>query len=626
MNDDEFPEELESTAPDEYGEAPYEYEDPPLVDAEDNVPGSIRAGLAAIGLLLIVGAIFVNRSVAILSLAVAFVVAAAIPLLVVELRRARMHRLAATGLLFGIAVIVAQLLLFALYPAWQGKLAGYAINLVTLGEKVMEKVNPSEGGTAPTFGNEVVDETLRDARESANAMRRQTVDTFEKHRRVIAQRVHDATEIAFTRRLMLAFQFALFLAGLCAIQYCFPEPEPVAPSADPNAPAPRGHLRRALCSACVVRITKGFIIGAVAAIGYGVGGINTWLFIAGVAMFLAIISSAAPAVATVMALIMVPLASSWQWALGAVAVTCLLLVAAEKRLHWYLVVMPGIKGGRLPAAFYKRQRPVATVRRSSSPGRMLMGIFSLCLHVAILGALALAVYVGYQGASASADRTRALAEARSQQRAKNYSQAIEAYEAILADQPNSRAAIRGLAQSYASNGNLTQALKYADQFAEWQPAPVPSTADPIAFLRYKIGDLMGWIEKPGLSKHLAHQEILSVAERSGEGLFQITERLLELDPKNLRAHAALASAAVENDDWEAAEEWARKGIAIDATYPGLHAALARALYHKDDLEGTIEAASHELEIDPENGLIEALRNRAQGELVAPPPDPGVPEQ
>ena len=618
MHDDfENPEDLEPDYADEYDDLPQQ-----TTDIEDNLPGSTRAGLAIGGLLLIIGAIFVNKYVAILSFAVAFVVAAAIPLIVVELRRARMHRLAATGLLFGIAVIVAQLLLFAVYPAWQGKLATYAVNLVSIGEMVMEKVSPDEGGSAPTTGNDKVDETLRGARDTTNALRRDTVETWEKHRRSIAQKIHDVTEVPFMRRLMLAFQFALFLLALCAIQYCFPEPEPVAPSNDPNAPPPRGHLRRAICSACVVRITKGLIIGTVVAIGYGVGGINTWLFIAGIAMFLAIVSSSAPAVATVLALLMVPLAGSWQWAIGAVIVTLIFLIAAERRLHWYLVVMPGIKGGRLPPAFYPRQqRTVTKVKTGRSGGSMLIGLFSFLLHVAILSALAGVIYIGYQGFTDSAEREELMREARGHHLNKNYTQSIAGYQAVRDQYPNYRGAIRGLAQSHAMNDNIPKAMEYAEEFAKWQAPPKPAPADFVNFTRYHIGQLMGHSEKPEFQRHLVHQEILSAAVNTGQEIFQVTERLLELDPNNVRAHAALATAAVKNEDWEAAEDWAKKGIEVDPRYPGLHAALAHALYKRGDLDGTIDAASKELEIDPENGLIEALRNRAQGDQAAPPPEP-----
>lgn len=613
---DEFDEETDEMMPDPPAEER-------IVDAEDNLPGSIRTGLAIIGLLLIVGAVFVNRGVAVLSFIVAFIVAAAIPLLVVELRRARMHRLAATGILFGIAIILSQLLLFAVYPAWQGKLAAYAGNIVTLAQNVMKKVNSGDSGATPSFGNQVVDETLQDARETAEQLKRRTTAAVENSSRTFAQKVHDATEVVFFDRLMLALQFGLFLAGLCAIQYCFPEPEPVAANQDPQAPAPRGFWRRKMCAFCVVRVAKGLIIGVVAAIGFCVGGIKAWLFIAGLAMIIAVISAFAPQVAIILAALMIPLAGSWQWALGAVVVTAIFLFAAEKRLHWYLVVMPGVKGGRLPPAFYKRPRAVTTVRQGRSPFRFLFSALELCFSLALIGALAGTIYIGYQGATTAAGRDKSLSDARSLHRAKNYRDSIAGYEAVLTQYPNNRGAIRGLAQSHAMNGNLSKAVDYAEDFATWQAPPPPATSDPVNFLRYKMGSALGWIEKPEYQRGLAYQEILSVAERDGEQILQITDRLLKIDSRNLRAHAARAAAAVKNDDWEFAEEWAKKGIEIDASYPGLHASLAQALYAQEDVEGSIDAATAELEIDPDNGYIEALRNRAQGDLAGP--DPAAPE-
>ncbi|MFT5130324.1 MAG: putative PurR-regulated permease PerM [Rhodothermales bacterium] len=624
---DEFDEDTDPTMPDAEHEQFVEAEEDEYVsDAEDNLPGSIRSGLAAIGLLLIVGAIFVNRGAAILSFVVAFVVAAAIPLLVVELRRARMHRLAATGMLLGIAVIVAQLLLFALYPAWQGKLATYSGNLVTLAKTVMDKINTTgESGGNTTFDNHTVDETLRDARETATKVKRKTTGFVEDNSRDFVQRVHNATEIVFFDRLLLALQFSLFLVGLCAIQYCFPEPEPVAANADPQAPAPRGYWRRKVCAFCLVRTAKGLIIAAVTAIGLCVGGINTWFFIAGLAMVIAIISSFAPPVAIVLAIVMIPLAASWQWALGAVIVTALLLVAAEKRLHWYLVVMPGIQGGHLPPAFYKKpKRAVTTIRQGRSPGRLLFGALELCFSLALIAVLAGTVYIGYQGATAAAERDKALVDARNQHRDKDYAKSIAAYEAVRVQHPNNRAAILGLAQSHAMKGNMSKGLEYAEDFATWQPSPAPDTSDPVNFLRHKMGSALGWIELPQYQRGLAYEQLLSVAERSGEHILQITERLLRLDERNLRAHSARASAAVENSDWESAADWARKGIEIDDAYPGFHGFLARALYAQDDLEGCVNAADLEIKIDPENGIIEALRNRAQGELAAPPAE--APEQ
>ncbi|MFM1549306.1 MAG: hypothetical protein ACKJSG_07925 [Lentisphaeria bacterium] len=544
------------------------------------------------GLVLTVVAVLMGLYSAIICCLAVGLIAIATPCVARVFQNLRVPPLVAHACVLIVAVAVALTFLLA-YPAWQRQAVMFVVHAGELGDRVL-------GAT------ESVDADLSGADHSAEFD--QASETLSAHVSGIRERVDSFTRAGFGARFVFFLQFVAMLAGVLFMQLAIVSRLPAralpvgdSPPMAAERPQSLGHRLRI---ASLTRLIKALIIALLAGVGFAIAGLDTWFFIFGCVLVVALFTRLGPYVALILALLAVPTVASWSWS-GAVAlVTVIAMFAAEKRLHWYLVLVPAIRAGGLPREMYVGSRERR--RRGIGFGWIFMFLKLLITAVVISALIYGGLFIANQLMSET-EQDQLLNHAETIWR-ENPGAAVEDYEQLLALNPGNRKALMGLVRCHVGQEDFVAADARAEDVGQWPPTP--STPGSLReALDAKILLIYNKVTPPPVHDPAeGYRYVLEALDgRPEAGEFvAAAEKLAALEPESPQANwfAAQGNFMAENHD--AAVTWATKGLTIDDRYPGLHAVLAKVHSQRGETAAARTACEAELAIDPDNAEMSVL--------------------
>ena len=541
------------------------------------------------GLVLTVVAVLMGLYSAIICCLAVGLIAIATPCVARVFQNLRVPPLVAHACVLIVAVAVALTFLLA-YPAWQRQAVMFVVHAGELGDRVL-------GAT------ESVDADLSGADHSAEFD--QASETLSAHVSGIRERVDSFTRAGFGARFVFFLQFVAMLAGVLFMQLAIVSRLPAralpvgdSPPMAAERPQSLGHRLRI---ASLTRLIKALIIALLAGVGFAIAGLDTWFFIFGCVLVVALFTRLGPYVALILALLAVPTAASWSWS-GAVAlVTVIAMFAAEKRLHWYLVLVPAIRAGGLPREMYVGSRERR--RRGIGFGWIFMFLKLLITAVVISALIYGGLFIANQLMSET-EQDQLLNHAETIWR-ENPGAAVEDYEQLLALNPGNRKALMGLVRCHVGQEDFVAADARAEDVGQWPPTP--STPGSLReALDAKILLIYNKVTPPPVHDPAeGYRYVLEALDgRPEAGEFVAAAEKLAAESPQANWFAAQGNFMAENHD--AAVTWATKGLTIDDRYPGLHAVLAKVHSQRGETAAARTACEAELAIDPDNAEMSVL--------------------
>ena len=570
-----------------------------------SIDPTLQRVLFIAGLVLTVVAVLMGLYSAIICCLAVGLIAIAAPRVVRVFENLQAPPLVAHACVLVVAIAVALALLLA-YPAWQRQAVMFVVHAGELGERVL-------GAT------ESVEADLSGADHSAEFD--QASETLSAHVSGIRERVDSFTRAGFGARFVFFLQFVAMLAGVLFMQLAIvsrlpPRARPVGESPPTVAERPQS-LGHRLSIASLTRLIKALIIAVLAGVGFAIAALDTWFFIFGCVLVVALFTRLGPYVALILALLAVPTAASWSWS-GAVAlVTVIAMFAAEKRLHWYLVLVPAIRAGGLPREMYVGSRERR--RRGIGFGWVFMFLKLLITAVVISALIYGGLFIANQLMSET-EQDQLLNHAETIWR-ENPGAAVEDYEQLLTLNPDNRKALMGLVRCHVGQEDFVAADARAEDVGQWPPTP--STPGSLReALDAKILLIYNKVTPPPVHDPAeGYRYVLEALDgRPEAGEFvAAAEKLAALEPESPQAHRFAAQGNFMAENHDAAVTWATKGLTIDDRYPGLHAVLAKVHSQRGETAAARTACEAELAIDPDNAEMSVLL-----EELSEPSEPSEP--
>ena len=567
-----------------------------------SIDPTLQRVLFIAGLVLTVVAVLMGLYSAIICCLAVGLIAIATPCVARVFQNLRVPPLVAHACVLVVAIAVALALLLA-YPSWQRQAVMFVVHAGELGDRVL-------GAT------ESVDADLSGADHSAEFD--QASETLSAHVSGIRERVDSFTRAGFGARFVFFLQFVAMLAGVLFMQLAIVSRLPAralpvgeSPPMAAERPQSLGHRLRI---ASLTRLIKALIIALLAGVGFAIAGLDTWFFIFGCVLVVALFTRLGPYVALILALLAVPTAASWSWS-GAVAlVTVIAMFAAEKRLHWYLVLVPAIRAGGLPREMYVGSRERR--RRGIGFGWIFMFLKLLITAVVISALIYGGLFIANQLMSET-EQDQLLNHAETIWR-ENPGAAVEDYEQLLALNPGNRKALMGLVRCHVGQEDFVAADARAEDVGQWPPTP--STPGSLReALDAKILLIYNKVTPPPVHDPVeGYRYVLEALDgRPEAGEFvAAAEKLAALEPESPQANRFAAQGNFMAENHDAAVTWATKGLTIDDRYPGLHAVLAKVHSQRGETAAARTACEAELAIDPDNAEMSVLL-----EELSEPPEP-----
>ena len=498
--------------------------------------------------------------------------------------RKKIPYLQALLMLAGVSWLLLALVLLGLMPAWQRQSARYGQQLTELARRSAARtaaLKAAAPAPAPTNaspaaatnaaaahlpGAEALTQTLNEQRD--NLVRQATGATAGLVRltQAAAERLQRVTAAVAGRRWSLFFQIVFCSAVFLALPLLMPHESVPAPGVAGRLraliAAGYGRVSLRFSQTCGARLVKAAALGLLTAIGLALAGLDAALFVAGCVGIFSLLARCGPSVGLVLALPMIPLASSWLLAAGVTAVLWVALIVAERKMYWYLQYLPALKTGWMPPPPAGDGRGFFTGLLAGLAGQLGRGLLSLAFLLVLAGFL----YCVVPPYLADQDREAALRQAAGVYNTHNPAASITNYARLLQQYPNERALLAGLARSYADAYDGTNALVWADQAVNWQPTLTPTT-NTLPMQIYGVVKRLraqppAVINAQELYEYMARQWLAPDRQHPppqvGRGL---GERLLKVNPQSAWGHLLMVTALAQEKDYPAAIEHARQGLA-----------------------------------------------------------------
>lgn len=268
-------------------------------------------------------------------------------------------------------------------------------------------------------------------------------------------------------------------------------------------------------------------------------------------------------------------------------------------------------------------------------------VAALALGLSPLG-VALLDEVRPAEAPARDDLEQLRAEARAQEKARRFPEAMRTWEGLLAARPHDLAAKRSLARLSAWTGDLDRAIVLYREARAHDPADAGLESD--------LADVLAWAQRyeeaqplyeDALAREPGHHEALKglsrllLARRDTRAAAPLVVRALALFPADPDVHKARARLLALEGDLAGAAEAARRASALAPTDPEGVRMLGEVLFRRGDFSGAADAYRRAAALEPESprnqvmlartqlalGRTDSARDHAQAALRLNPLDP-----
>ncbi len=347
----------------------------------------------------------------------------------------------------------------------------------------------------------------------------------------------------------------------------------------------------------LTRTVKAFLITALCTIGMGVSGISSFWFISGVVFCFALVCNLSFVIAFILGGLMVPYAANWMYSGIGVLITVAVLFLAEKKLHWYLYLVPMAKRYKLPPEMLGKTEGSRVIGKAM---KLIPHLVSLLVFAAV-GYLCWTMWDVSNINSARRDDIRKATELVQEEK---YDEAVKEMSAIVDKKypghPNNIAVMYKILRARVQQGNYEKAMFVANALSTYK------TKQPTGFIpqmRHKITEILETENyKLGHTKEKPYVVVVKGIHNLNmpDELKTLGDKIVGIDPQNEWGYIALARSAFLKGNNDEASRLAKKGLEVEPEMPELVMIDAEARLAARDYEGAEIAIDKLRELLPDD--------------------------
>lgn len=351
----------------------------------------------------------------------------------------------------------------------------------------------------------------------------------------------------------------------------------------------------------MLRLTKAIIIAVLLAVGLKYAGYQNVFFIAGTTFLLCIITRFGMLLGLIMCIpVIITKFSTTDTGLNSMtilAVTGIITIIVEQKLHWLMVILPMRKDGIVPPSMLKEPKSlVATSESTSSSGgglRFMANFISIVVSLTIYGSVAFLGYTVYDVYTTQSSDRESLNEAL-ESLPENKEEAFKIIEGYRNDYPNDREVILSLSKAYLKVGNIDKALETAAEFRDFEAVSVNEEEDIIQKVRVEISQFLSKSTR-NIKDYEAHKWIIVKFKElypkhiGSEKHFTIAKAMFKTNPKEIEAFKAIARYYYNAKDFEKTREWCNKGLEVEKDNVRLLCLIVRTHFDEGEKQLALKA-------------------------------------
>ena len=319
----------------------------------------------------------------------------------------------------------------------------------------------------------------------------------------------------------------------------------------------------------MARLIKSVLISIIFAVGLSFSGCESVMFIAGTTFLLTCLSRFGPVVGLIMCIPVIVTqfrtGDGGMTALIGLAVTGLLALMAESKIHWLMMVLPIKDKGILPPTITRAKPQVIKVEGDKSA--LFSKFAGLAITLAFYGAVGFLGWKVYglwkQNSEVQKDIPRLIKKSIGD----GGSSAITKLEKYQEDNPYDRGILLALTKAYTRAGIIPKALSAAKDFRDFK-VPEPDAEGlmekgeqyVIRFLSQSNSKVK---DKAALFWLLDNFIELHAARVDADDLLFIIKEMQETDPDEIRAYEVASYHYMAKRNYDLVRSWCLKGLAKD---------------------------------------------------------------
>ena len=318
----------------------------------------------------------------------------------------------------------------------------------------------------------------------------------------------------------------------------------------------------------MARLIKAMIIATVFAVGLTVAGCESVMFIAGTTFVLTAISRFGPVAGLIMCIPVVVTqfkTGDGMTALIGLAITGLVALMAESRLHWLLIILPIKDKGIIPPSMSKPKQQVIKVEGQKSD--MIMKLVSLALTLGFYGAVAYGGWMVYgiwqNHSEVQKDIPRQVKKALGEGK----TAAIGKLEKYREGNPYDREILFSLTKGYLRAGATDKALTAAKEYRDFK-APEPDAEGLLDKGKQYVVKFLSQTntkekDNKALKWLISNFIELNPRKVDSDSLLYIIKEMHETNPDEMKTYEVAAYYYMAKAEYDVARKWCQSGLARD---------------------------------------------------------------
>ena len=369
----------------------------------------------------------------------------------------------------------------------------------------------------------------------------------------------------------------------------------------------------------MARLIKSVLISIIFAIGLSMAGCENVMFIAGTTFLLTCLSRFGPVVGLIMCIPVIVTqfrtGDGGMTALIGLAITGLLALMVESKIHWLMMVLPLKDKGILPPAITKPKQQVVKVEGNNSA--LISGFISLAFTLAFYGAVGFLGWKVYGIWKDHSEIQKDLPRQVKKALGESKSSALNKLEKYAEDNPYDRGMLLSLTKAYTRAGLVKKALEAAVSFRDFK-APEPDAEGLMEkgeqyVIRFLSQSNAKVNDKAALRWLLDNFVELHATRMASDELLDIINEMHETDPDEQRAYEVAGYHYMAKRDYDKVREWCAKGLAKDKENVELLKLIVKTHIEENDKTKALKAlmnvdkvTTSDPEVDELNKKVRAL--------------------
>ena len=351
----------------------------------------------------------------------------------------------------------------------------------------------------------------------------------------------------------------------------------------------------------MLRLTKASMIAILLAAGLKYADYENVFFIAGTTFLLCIITRFGMLLGLVMCIpVVITKFSTTDTGLNSMtilAITSIITIIVEQKLHWLMVILPMRKDGIVPPSMLREPKSLVVTKEVASGGggglRFMVNFVSIVVSLAIYGSIAFLGYTIYDiYTTQTTDRESVNAALESLP--ENKEEAFKTIADYRKDYPGDREVILSLSKAYLKIGDIDKALKTAAEFRDFEAGAVDAEQDVVQRIRDEISQFLAKSTR-NIKDYEAHKWLIVQFKElypdqiGSEKHFSIAKAMYNTNPKEIEALKAIARYYYRAKNFEKTREWCNKGLEVEKDNVRLLCLIVRTHYDAGERKLALKA-------------------------------------